>query len=246
MYVAYVDIGNTKTKISFVKNDVYTFGSSILNSKLMNKEVIGFGVNFECLDKVYIACVAKKNVLNFVVDYFVEEQGVKPVLLKTKRECLGLVNGYSDFSQLGIDRWLAMLAVSEECKSYIVISSGTAITVDVVVDCRHQGGFIVPGLVLMQSAIFSNTAIIDTDSSVCQDHGFLPNNTQNGVVGGTLYMAGSFINSIINDVMSETGVKINVFASGGDFSTIQPLINHDVTVVEDLVIQGMIKLNNAC
>jgi type III pantothenate kinase len=243
--IAYVDIGNTKTKIAFIENGKYFFLSSTLNTKLLNDGINKFEKAVVDLDSVYIAFVGQKNVLECVIDYFVKEFGVKPVLLKTERQRLGLYNGYVDYSKLGVDRWLAMLAVLSECQNYVVISAGTAITIDVVIGLRHQGGFIVPGLTVMQKCLFSETSLIDSDiDNSCQKHGFLPTNTRDGIVGGTLYMAASFINSVINDVVNEEGLEFKVFASGGDFSIIQPLISHDVSVIPDLVIKGMVKLKN--
>ncbi|MBU2884557.1 type III pantothenate kinase [Gilvimarinus agarilyticus] len=62
---------------------------------------------------------------------------------------------YKDYSKLGIDRWLAIIAGrSLASGAYIVVDSGTAITVDsVTADGLHQGGWIGPGVALMRRAM---------------------------------------------------------------------------------------------
>ena len=77
----------------------------------------------------------------------------------TASEELGLRNSYSEPRRMGVDRWLAMIAASygrpEPC---IVIDVGTALTIDVIAGGgQHLGGYIVPGIDLMQSALLRNT-----------------------------------------------------------------------------------------
>jgi type III pantothenate kinase len=77
----------------------------------------------------------------------------------TASEELGLRNSYSEPQRMGVDRWLAMIAASygrpEPC---LVIDVGTALTIDVIAgDGQHLGGYIVPGIDLMQSALFRDT-----------------------------------------------------------------------------------------
>lgn len=60
---------------------------------------------------------------------------------------LGLTLGYPDISQLGVDRWLAMLGArtNHSQTSLVVVSVGTAMTIDAI-DCngQHLGGMIAP------------------------------------------------------------------------------------------------------
>lgn len=65
-------------------------------------------------------------------------------------------NGYADPPQLGVDRFLAMLAVLEHWpdRAALVVSIGTAITVDALkADGQHFGGVIAPAPEGMQSAL---------------------------------------------------------------------------------------------
>ena len=242
MTTIFVDIGNSKTKIAFVEDEVYKFVSSTFNKEFSNNQ---FKFLLDCnqeLEGVVIASVASKEMTDSVSDLFFKNTRVMPIILKTKSEEKGLINAYERYDSLGVDRWLGMLALSDDYENYIVISVGTAITIDVVKNKTHQGGVIVPGLNLMRKSLLDETALVrfESEEDMVQKKS-LYNTTASAVLGGTLYMVAEFLNSFILNVKNENEMEFKVIASGGDFFKIQPLINHEVEVVFDLVIQGMIK-----
>ena len=56
-----------------------------------------------------------------------------PSIARSSAECGGLKSGYAEVGRLGVDRWLAMLAVWTETRAaFNVASAGTAITFDAV------------------------------------------------------------------------------------------------------------------
>ena len=79
---------------------------------------------------------------------------------RTAAELGKLRNGYTEYQQLGVDRWLAMLAAFDRQQGAVcVVDAGTATTVDVVrADGRHLGGFILPGVDLMAQSLLDSTA----------------------------------------------------------------------------------------
>ncbi|MYC25454.1 MAG: type III pantothenate kinase [Gammaproteobacteria bacterium] len=84
---------------------------------------------------------------------------VQPEFAKTSKTLLGVHNGYDDISQLGVDRWLALVAAWHRVQSdLIVFDLGTAMTADYVrADGNHLGGYIVPGLNAMRNALGQRT-----------------------------------------------------------------------------------------
>ena len=72
----------------------------------------------------------------------------------------GLVCAYEDPAQFGVDRWLALLAARQRRPgaTMLVVSAGTALTVDVLQEqagqAWHRGGLIAPGLQAMQRGLF--------------------------------------------------------------------------------------------
>ncbi|MEQ1803617.1 MAG: type III pantothenate kinase [Gammaproteobacteria bacterium] len=88
-----------------------------------------------------------------------ERFGVAPVFAGSAAGGAGVRNGYADPAQLGIDRWLAICAAFDRYRAPVcVVDAGTATTIDVVAGSgEHQGGLILPGLGLMESALLGGT-----------------------------------------------------------------------------------------
>ena len=82
--------------------------------------------------------------------------GAQVTSVQTAKEAFGVHCAYPNFETLGIDRWLSVLGGVKEYpnQNLIIVDAGTATTVDFVTDEKlHLGGWIVPGLKLMTSAI---------------------------------------------------------------------------------------------
>jgi type III pantothenate kinase len=69
----------------------------------------------------------------------------------------GLITGYDQPQQLGIDRWLQVLAMSKSAGQYCIIGCGTALTIDLLDHCTHLGGYILPSLYLQRDALTQGT-----------------------------------------------------------------------------------------
>lgn len=72
---------------------------------------------------------------------------------------LGLSNGYAEPTKMGVDRWFAMLGACQlGVGPWLVVDAGSAITCDLVdAESRHLGGFILPGVRLMEQALQRDT-----------------------------------------------------------------------------------------
>ena len=81
------------------------------------------------------------------------------VFARTEAERDGLRIAYGDPARLGVDRFLAMLALwRERRRGFLVAGAGTALTLDIVDDGgRHLGGYIAPGLHSMRAAVLDRT-----------------------------------------------------------------------------------------
>jgi type III pantothenate kinase len=66
-----------------------------------------------------------------------------------------------DIQSMGVDRWLVLLGCHERnLYPCVVVDSGTATTIDLMnAQGEHEGGYILPGLSLAQSALTTNTCI---------------------------------------------------------------------------------------
>ncbi len=74
----------------------------------------------------------------------------------------GVINGYREPAQMGVDRWLAMVAAWNRHRAAVwVADAGTALTIDLVhADGQHAGGLILPGRALMLQSLLADTGRI--------------------------------------------------------------------------------------
>lgn len=153
----------------------------------------------------------------------------------------GVRNGYETPSQLGSDRWAALIAARaiapEGC---VVVNAGTAMTVDVLTaDGVFLGGLIVPGLATMLRALTESTAAIEAGDGRYRD---IPQNTSDAVYSGALSaMVGAVchMNALLAD---ETKRMPTCLLSGGDARLLLPLLSGRTRMVDNLVLDGLIRI----
>jgi type III pantothenate kinase len=143
--------------------------------------------------------------------------GFSPDFIKSESSAFGLRNGYTDISQLGVDRWVAMLAVvSPDGRDFCVVDAGTAVTIDYVdAGLLHQGGLIFPGLHLMQQALFARTGDIKDfagKTSVPEDLALLGRTTEAAVRFGAVQSTVGAVQRVL-DSASQT---CRLIVTGGD------------------------------
>ena len=76
------------------------------------------------------------------------------VQARSMARCGRLRIAYTDPSALGVDRFLALLAASEQAEPQVLVGVGTALTLDALhADGSHAGGLIAPSPTLMREAL---------------------------------------------------------------------------------------------
>lgn len=114
-------------------------------------------------ERVLVGCVAGSGVRR-ALRVALRAAGLPaPQFISSVRKQGGVSNGYRRPAQLGVDRWLALLAARAlyPSESVCIVSVGTALTVDLLDNQgRHLGGAIVPGPALMVDSLLNSTADI--------------------------------------------------------------------------------------
>ena len=143
-----------------------------------------------------------------------------------------------DHDQLGIDRWLALLACREQVKPpFVVVDYGTAVTLDVVdASGTHQGGYILPGLPLMRAALQQQTGITNFTPARQEPH--LAQDTGSAIAqGGQLAIA-----SLIHQMMQPLPDATALCLCGGHSKTLLPYLQVPAIYLDDLVLHGLIRV----
>ena len=171
------------------------------------------------LQAVYVASVAGDSFNEALRKALLADGWLSVVLAQTPGAEQGLVNSYAQPATMGVDRWLAMLAVHAEGRNpALVVDAGTALTIDLVgADGRHQGGYIVPGIGLMETAITRDTQRVRFSETV--PSAISPGQSTAECVVGGLWLA---LLSTVREVAS-SHPQHRMVVTGGDGATLLSL-----------------------
>ncbi|GAB1262935.1 type III pantothenate kinase [Aurantivibrio plasticivorans] len=228
-----LDAGNTRLKWRLQGPGNVQAGACLYAD--MAESLSGLGE----IRRVRVGCVAGADRLNEISALSSKNWGCEVEVAKVQPLCAGVEQGYVEPAKLGVDRWLAVLAAYNESRSCcVVVSCGTAITVDLV-DAQgiHLGGYIVPGFELMRQALFSGTHAVQVPPAAEIAELKPGATTLEAVSQGCLQM----VLGLVSSAKSQLGdTHVTTFLSGGDASKVLPHLNSDgVLLREQLVLDGL-------
>lgn len=148
----------------------------------------------------------------------------------------GLINAYAeDPSRLGIDRWMGLIGAARDCDALCVVGCGTAITIDVVRAGSHKGGYILPGLRLMQDALLGGTRRVRFDDSA-------PYSLALGVsTGGAVRNAAvAAVVALVERVVRDEAIG-KLVLTGGDADVLASLLSISCEVDPGLLLKGLMR-----
>ena len=217
----FVDIGHSAVKWR-------TF-----NSKVSKENVESFSAsnipNSEC---IWLSAVAHPNVVDSIKTEFANVELVLPC-----KKHGNLTIAYQTPSELGVDRFLAMLGAIENYPSanLLVIDLGSALTIDIVNDDgAHKGGLIMPGLMALRKS-FTKFSTENMSQSLTG----LQNNTKDAWLSGTETMLIVTIKEQIKDFQSQYSNGV-VLLTGGDITKLSNELPQSLNYFENLVLDGLV------
>lgn len=154
-------------------------------------------------------------------------------------EDAGVVNSYAHPERLGVDRWLAIVEAWHSRGAAIVIDCGSAITLDAVsAKGMHAGGFIVPGLRMLERSLTGGTGSVRIDSGV--GRGLAPGrSTTECVQNGVLRMSVAFITDAMVALQQSLQDTCSIFITGGDAGALTPFLPATIEHAPELVLNGL-------
>lgn len=162
-----------------------------------------------------------------------------PRWIKSERAQCGVRNSYDEPSQLGCDRWAALIGAWRlHGEPAVVVNAGTALTVDALTgDGVFAGGIIVPGEDLMRKALSDNTAALKLQPG---KFSFFPDTTGDAIVSGAINALCGAIERMAGFVEDTGHAAPLCILSGGGAALIAPHLNLEVKVVDNLVLEGLL------
>lgn len=134
----------------------------------------------------------------------------------------------SIYGGLGIDRMVACKAISDG----VIIDAGTAITVDVMQNGVHLGGYILPGFGVYTRCLKNISAALDQGLNMGVDLNAFPQNTRDAISYGVF-------KSVIL-MLKETCKSSQIFFCGGDGKYLSRFFDNAI-YDNSLVFRGMLK-----
>ena len=228
-----IDIGNTRVKWLLVQ------GSENISKRVQAKAIshhqdfsvaiescFGNGSEFARLmssallsmpEEILVSNVAGKQAMTVLSDFANKNWQKEVRFLPVEREQLGIRNSYKVLSELGVDRWIAVLGARQVFPKgdVVIINCGTAITVDVLnaEDC-FLGGAILPGFQLAVRSL-SKTDGIDKfePSSINKPMGVRTSEcVQLGVISASVGGVDFIVDKVKQELANEF---VNILLSGG-------------------------------
>jgi len=126
-----------------------------------------------------------------------------------------------------------------------LVGCGTALTIDIIdFGGEHLGGYIVPGIELMQRALISSTEQINV---VVNNQASLEyaKDTRAAINNGAFLAAVSMIDHVVDKFSNKSKCKPKCIISGGMAKLIKPLLNYPFEYEQNLVLTGLSILHEA-
>jgi type III pantothenate kinase len=218
-----IDCGNTRLKWRLQEQGV------VQRSGVMLVRDINLTQLQACLpDEVgalYWASVAVVEI-GLCLEAWAQQKNIPCQQMTTQYQWQDLRNGYEQPKQLGVDRWLAMIAARQHTRRAVcIVDCGSAITFDYVsAEGQHEGSYIMPGTKLMRQALVHDTTEPGTA-------------TGPAVSAGCQQMVHYGVGGLIKDAQA-SGYEI--LLCGGDAMAIAGEL--DLPYLEELVLDGLARV----
>lgn len=238
-----IDAGNTRIKWALVEGSEWLH-SGVLPVEQAAELPLRFPMSQD-IQQIWVSNVAGEKVAQQMHNIDVGKSVQKHFVVAQKEQC-GVRNSYSDPSQLGSDRWAALIAAWHLVQGMcLVVNSGTAITIDALSgQGEFSGGLILPGVELMQRSLIDATDQLKSGPAKSGRGGYMsfPMNSADALYSGAIQASCGAIErqyALLNDDSAP------VILSGGAAGLLQPYLNQKLfkvppRVVDNLVLQGLL------
>ncbi|MFT3735931.1 MAG: type III pantothenate kinase [Rhodocyclaceae bacterium] len=233
MYL-FIDAGNTRIK--YAAHD----GQRWLFHRVTTGEALALDLPTGVSWRGALAASVASPAVNAALDEQCRLHGLTLDWFRSSSVACGVRNAYADPSQLGVDRWAAALAawgrVQGPC---LVVSAGTATTIDLIeTDAAggglFAGGCILPGFDMMRRALAEGTARLPLAEGGWQPK---PDRTQDAIYSGCLNAQ----LGAIERMRSQLPAGSPVLLAGGAAPLLRLQIAAPVIEAPDLVLEGLLR-----
>jgi type III pantothenate kinase len=225
-----LDIGNSRVKWAWLgAGGLERPGGLTHRGRELAEALAGLPLSGPAPEAVLAGSVAGPDLTAAVADAVRRAWRLPLQLAASERAVCGVRCGYHEPRQLGVDRWLALLAAYDRHRRALCVAdAGTALTLDVLTaQGEHRGGLIVPGLELMPTMLHRDTGRITGAASMLAAGGEavdgLGRDTAACVRNGALIALAGMVRRCAQEVGGDAGPAV-VVLTGGDAPMLIPAL----------------------
>lgn len=229
MNLLLIDAGNTRIKWLHISAN-----GERLSGHLSHQQVDQLATHTGHVSHLVISNVAGAALGNRITQQY---PSCKPYNLNANAQLCGVHNHYQPATQLGSDRWAALIGAHHLGALHsIIVSAGTAVTVDALSHGKFLGGIIMPGMRLMYQALTQNTAqLTPPDGHISA----FPTNTADAITTGCMLALTSAITTMQAKLKQHDTIPTDIWLHGGDAASFIPLLPQTPHLVDNLVLTGL-------
>ena len=232
-----LDVGNTRLKWRSVDEQGKVLARGVQSSDnsfaLLAEQLVA-------PQRIRVACVRDAEFKQQLHERIKACWGLDAEFAKSMLQAAGVITAYALPENLGVDRWLTMLAAKARGQgACCIVDAGSALTVDLLrADGQHLGGYIVPGLAMQRGSLLERTAIRLPEPALWD--GSAPGaSTSAAIHHGILSMTVAWLIAISEPVLRSGGT---LYVTGGDAPLISThlkarAVPHEL--IADLVLEGL-------
>ena len=192
------------------------------------------------VDRAVIANVAGECVAEALTGAL-ELRRLQPYWVQSRAEQCGVRSSYADPTQLGADRWAALIGARHLFAGpCVVVNAGTTMTVDALSsDAIFLGGFIVSGYSMMREALARHTAQLELYEGTFS---FFPDNTADAIASGALNALAGSVDRMYRYLLETGEDDPLVVLSGGNAALLSTRLEGAPQLVDNLVLEGLVRI----
>lgn len=237
-----IDMGNTRIKWR-LRSRLTRLASGYLSESDRFDELLKvIGAQLESVERVLVASVRSADDELAFCKWVQHNLGVEAEFARSSMTCGKVTNGYLDYAQLGVDRWLAILAGYNQVRdACLIVSMGTAMTADLVLqNGQHLGGYIAPGIHLFNVSLSQSTARIGLHNNEQCPPDLVPGRKTSEAI---THACGAMVKGVIDNALQQisvVGLRENValLVTGGDADWVRKLYPW-AEYKQELVLDGL-------
>lgn len=228
----WLDLGNTRLKYWLIQGDKIIAFDAKEHLKAPNELLLGLLGSFLGYKPCFIGVSSVLGTkINHTLSTTLGTLGI-PFAFANVDCCHPILKTDYQACELGVDRWLQMLGAADGSK-LCVVGCGTALTLDIIDQDTHKGGYILPNAYMQRHALYAGTQQIAVKAGRFVDTK-LGINTFDAVNHGILFGIVAAI-----DTFCATYPDHKLLLTGGGAMMIAPHLKTPATIRDELLLIGL-------